>query len=181
MVETNQGENLAQLLDLYRLQRHDFLNHFQVAMGYIQLGKGQAALDYLRQAAEQAVQMAPLAQARPPEMALELLELARRCAEHDVVFAVNLPQSSLCPPWTLEQSKSMEIVRDLITAAAGVELGLQSAGGHNRLTLRVRGVNQELLEHAAANLRQLGAEVENLGRGKDASDSMNVDGSIILG
>lgn len=36
-------------LDNYRLQRHDFLNHWQVIMGYLQLGKADKALSYIRE------------------------------------------------------------------------------------------------------------------------------------
>lgn len=39
---------LAEQLDFYRLQRHDFLNHWQVIMGYLQLGKADRALEYMR-------------------------------------------------------------------------------------------------------------------------------------
>jgi hypothetical protein len=40
---------LAEQLDFYRLQRHDFLNHWQVVMGYLQLGKAERALEYIRE------------------------------------------------------------------------------------------------------------------------------------
>lgn len=39
---------LKDQLDHYRLQRHDFLNHWQVIMGYLQLGKADKALSYMR-------------------------------------------------------------------------------------------------------------------------------------
>lgn len=49
------GENLDHILlreqlEYYRLQRHDFLNHSQVIMGYLQLGKADQALEYMREA-----------------------------------------------------------------------------------------------------------------------------------
>lgn len=40
---------LAEQLDHYRLQRHDFLNHWQVIMGYLQLGKADRALLYMQE------------------------------------------------------------------------------------------------------------------------------------
>ena len=40
---------LQEQLDYYRLQRHDFLNHWQVIMGYLQLGKADKALSYMRE------------------------------------------------------------------------------------------------------------------------------------
>lgn len=41
---------LKEQLEYYRLQRHDFLNHGQVIMGYLQLGKTEKALEYMREA-----------------------------------------------------------------------------------------------------------------------------------
>ena len=39
---------IAELLEAYRLQRHDFLNHWQVASGYLQMNRGEKALHYIR-------------------------------------------------------------------------------------------------------------------------------------
>lgn len=41
---------LKEQLEYYRLQRHDFLNHGQVIMGYLQLGKTEKALEYMHEA-----------------------------------------------------------------------------------------------------------------------------------
>ncbi|MHB8125922.1 MAG: Spo0B domain-containing protein [Desulfitobacteriaceae bacterium] len=41
---------LAEQLSLYRLQRHDFLNHWQVIMGYLQLNNPSKALEYMHKA-----------------------------------------------------------------------------------------------------------------------------------
>ena len=41
---------LAEQLSWYRLQRHDFLNHWQVIMGYLQLSNPKKALDYMHRA-----------------------------------------------------------------------------------------------------------------------------------
>lgn len=40
---------LREQLEYYRLQRHDFLNHAQVIMGYLQLGKADKALEYMHE------------------------------------------------------------------------------------------------------------------------------------
>ncbi|KLU66100.1 hypothetical protein DEAC_c21390 [Desulfosporosinus acididurans] len=40
---------LAEMVEWYRLQRHDFFNHWQVVMGNIQLQKPEKALDYIRE------------------------------------------------------------------------------------------------------------------------------------
>ncbi|ACL22340.1 signal transduction histidine kinase regulating citrate/malate metabolism [Desulfitobacterium sp. LBE] len=40
---------LTEQLDHYRLQRHDFFNHWQVIKGYLQLGKADRALLYMQE------------------------------------------------------------------------------------------------------------------------------------
>ncbi|MHB1127519.1 MAG: Spo0B domain-containing protein [Bacillota bacterium] len=46
-----EGEELILkgLLDLIRLQKHDFLNHFQVVMGFLQLNRPERALQYVKE------------------------------------------------------------------------------------------------------------------------------------
>lgn len=39
---------IGELLEAYRLQRHDFLNHWQVVTGYLQLNHAEKALQYIR-------------------------------------------------------------------------------------------------------------------------------------
>lgn len=41
---------LLEQLNWYRIQRHDFLNHWQVIMGYLQLKQADKALDYMKTA-----------------------------------------------------------------------------------------------------------------------------------
>ncbi|HWQ42387.1 MAG TPA: Spo0B domain-containing protein [Desulfosporosinus sp.] len=40
---------LSELLQWYSLQRHDFLNHWQVIMGNLQLNQSEKALAYMRE------------------------------------------------------------------------------------------------------------------------------------
>ncbi|MHB1420426.1 MAG: Spo0B domain-containing protein [Bacillota bacterium] len=40
---------LKELLELIRLQKHDFLNHFQVVMGFLQLNRPERALQYVKE------------------------------------------------------------------------------------------------------------------------------------
>ena len=64
---------LQEQLAWYRLQRHDFLNHWQVILGYLQLNKGEKALQYM-------------------QTALKGFEAEQKCAEmnHTTVSAIFL-------------------------------------------------------------------------------------------
>lgn len=39
--------NDRDVIDIYRQQRHDFLNHVQIILGYLQIGKDDRAVDYI--------------------------------------------------------------------------------------------------------------------------------------
>lgn len=79
------GDNIVELveklleeqLNWYKLQRHDFLNHWQVIMGYLQLKHTDKALAYMREAldltAEQQVGQIP-----EPLVSASLLSLVIR-------------------------------------------------------------------------------------------------------
>jgi len=124
---------LAELLQLYRVQRHDFLNHFQVVMGYLQMDKGNAALDYLRRAAADSVVSAPLAHLQPPEFAVELMLLASSCFKYGVEFESVIPEGLPEVGWSKVYSEAVAIIRALVPGLSRLELGLQSVSGGIRL------------------------------------------------
>ncbi|MCE5284295.1 MAG: Spo0B domain-containing protein [Pelosinus sp.] len=52
VVQEDQSEVCNELIRLLRLQKHDFINHFQVVHGLIQLGKIDRALQYIEDLAK---------------------------------------------------------------------------------------------------------------------------------
>ena len=57
----------TELIRLLRLQRHDFINHFQVIHGFLQLGKTQKALEYIEDLAKDPALVARTLQEYKPE------------------------------------------------------------------------------------------------------------------
>lgn len=83
---------LSEQLNWYRQQRHDFLNHWQVVMGYLQLKEGDKALAYLRevtghQAAEQRVGQIP-----QPYVAATLMGLIIRLRQEEIPCELELAE-----------------------------------------------------------------------------------------
>lgn len=83
---------LSELLAWYSLQRHDFLNHWQVIMGYLQLNKGEKALAYMREAlqgldAEKKSGLIP-----QPAVAAILLGWTVRLRQNGINVRLNFPE-----------------------------------------------------------------------------------------
>ncbi|HWJ03628.1 MAG TPA: Spo0B domain-containing protein [Verrucomicrobiae bacterium] len=155
-MENWQEKNLAQLLHLYRVQRHDFLNHFQVAMGYMQLGKTERALEYLKQAAAEAQATAPLARVKPGELAVGLLDFQHACFMGGIDFVSNCPEDLAEIKWTTSHAKAMDLVRGLVTMAKGVEIILNQATGNSI------GIEFVLLGLTKADLGNCISDIGNL-------------------
>lgn len=136
-------EMLAQLLQLYRVQRHDFLNHFQVAMGYLQMGKNQAALEYLRQAAAESIANSSLSQLRPPEFAVELMLLASSCFKYGVEFHPEAPEEMPEIDWSKSYSEAIGLIRELVPGLSRVDLGLDPVGKAIRVVIAFTGLSED--------------------------------------
>ncbi len=154
---------LTRLMQLYRVQRHDFLNHFQVAMGYLQLGKSQQALDYLRQAAAEAISTAPLSRARPPELAVELMGLASACFTYGIGFYANLTEDLPEIKWLPVYGRAMELIRRLVPGSRQIELELTSSGSGIWIEIKFTGLTKEQLGNCIGELVTLGFKADELG------------------
>jgi hypothetical protein len=82
---------LLEMLQWYRLQRHDFLNHWQVVMGNLQLHKPEKALDYMRELIrpqeEQKSALIPV-----PVLSAVLLSWIIRLRQLNVMAALDYPE-----------------------------------------------------------------------------------------
>ncbi|NPV27190.1 MAG: hypothetical protein HPY81_07035 [Firmicutes bacterium] len=98
---------LNEVVGLLRVQRHDFLNHLQVIMGFLQLNKPEQALAYLRKISAQLQEAGKVMRLPWPELVAVLL-LAEKQAEQDQVdltieVAVNMANAKV-DGMTLAQS-----------------------------------------------------------------------------
>jgi hypothetical protein len=163
-VETivQEDDLLAELLKFYRVQRHDFLNHFQVAMGYIQLGKADKAFEYLQRSGQLATEQASISRVSTPELAVELMRLDTVCFNHGVEFKACLAEE--LPPlnWCSTYAAGMDIIREEIANASSVELFLSQGEKGIILKIKFSGMNQDRLDNLVAKLSAQDLDVQGL-------------------
>ncbi|WP_051585794.1 Spo0B domain-containing protein [Caldanaerobius polysaccharolyticus] len=66
--------NDRDVIYIYRQQRHDFLNHVQIILGYLQIGKSDRAVDYIHRVMDEADDERSIFRL-DPESVLNLLKL----------------------------------------------------------------------------------------------------------
>jgi hypothetical protein len=83
---------LYKQIDNFQLQRHDFLNYFQVIKGYIQLNMPEKALDYLDQTIAELVPQQLIYKVNQKVMIAILLGLFFDLRLKGVEMAIEIPQ-----------------------------------------------------------------------------------------
>lgn len=84
---------LAELLEWYRLQRHDFLNHWQVIIGNLQLNQPEKALKYMRAALTGVEQEQKIGQISEPQLAAILLGFMIRLRQEGITTTIDFPDA----------------------------------------------------------------------------------------
>lgn len=82
---------LREQLQWYRLQRHDFLNHWQVIMGYLQLNQGEKALTYMQDALTGLEEEQKIAHILEPQLAAILLSFLIGLRLEGVAVTLDFP------------------------------------------------------------------------------------------
>lgn len=83
---------LSELLQWYRLQRHDFMNHWQVIMGNLQLNRPEEALSYMQQTAAASLEEQKIAQIPEPSLEAILLGFMIRLSQGKVAASIDFPE-----------------------------------------------------------------------------------------
>lgn len=76
--------DMARMLELLSVQRHDFLNHLQVISGLLQLNKEDRAREYIREVTRGIVRLSRVVHLKVPEVAATLLIAHHRSADHGI-------------------------------------------------------------------------------------------------
>ena len=84
---------LTDLLQLYSLQRHDFMNHWQVIMGNLQLQQPEKALAYMRETLVVQEQEQKLALLHEPVLATILLGLIIGLQQQRITANLEFPEA----------------------------------------------------------------------------------------
>jgi len=83
---------LSELLQWYRLQRHDFMNHWQVIMGNLQLNRPEEALLYMQQSSAASLEEQKVAQIPEPFLGAILLGFMVRLSQEKVMATIDFPE-----------------------------------------------------------------------------------------
>ena len=86
---------LSELLQWYSLQRHDFLNHWQVIMGYLQLNRPEEALRYMQETKAGSLEEQKIAQIPEPCLAATLLGFIIRLNHEGVIATLDFPEEMI--------------------------------------------------------------------------------------
>jgi len=65
--------DMARLMELISLQRHDFLNHFQVISGLLQMNRGEQAREYIYNTAREITRLSKVVHLKVPEVAAAIM------------------------------------------------------------------------------------------------------------
>jgi len=84
---------LSELLQWYGLQRHDFLNHWQVIMGNLQLQQPEKALTYMKETLVAQEQEQKIAHIQEPALAAILLSLIIGLRQEGVTATLDFPEA----------------------------------------------------------------------------------------
>lgn len=77
-------------LRMLRCHRHDFLNHLQVILGYIQLGRNSSAINYIKGINQELKGIRVISGLKMPEMAVMLLSKKQEASRHGIKFHYQL-------------------------------------------------------------------------------------------
>ena len=83
---------LSELLQWYSLQRHDFLNHWQVIMGNLQLQQPEKALVYMRETVAIQEQEQKIALIQEPILAAILMGLMIGLRQEGITATLDFPE-----------------------------------------------------------------------------------------
>lgn len=132
---------MGDLLDVLRVQRHDFLNHLQVISGLIQLKKYERAGEYIRQVADELSLVGAIARmgCRSVSKEIFLAQLAAGKKGIDLKCAVFSGLEKGLP----NEPATADMIRELLDAA--VRLTDVTRCGQERIDFEISEKNGEYL------------------------------------
>jgi len=85
------------MVNIFREQRHDFLNHFQVLLGYLQLNKPDRAAQYIKQITGEMQELSPVTKLENPYLVTALLLVLQKSKNVGIQLTFHVEnQVSLC-------------------------------------------------------------------------------------
>ncbi|MBM7866866.1 hypothetical protein GTO89_04465 [Heliobacterium gestii] len=105
----------AEWVELWRELRHDFINHLQTILGYIQVGRGERSLEYLREVALRLQEDGGIMRLGVLPVIAHLLLRGQDLRERAVDLRIGVDQAWNPEPWQEENC-----ARRLASAASGM-------------------------------------------------------------
>lgn len=68
----------SDMVNIFREQRHDFLNHIQVILGYLQLNKADRAVTYIKKVNEEMLEFSPVTKLENPFLVMTLIQVYQK-------------------------------------------------------------------------------------------------------
>ncbi|MBO8163836.1 MAG: Spo0B domain-containing protein [Brevibacillus sp.] len=102
------------LLHYLNQQRHDWLNHFQVLLGYLKLGRVEEGEAYLRRITQEIQQESAIARINCPPLSVFFLTF--HALHHDIRLQVEVEQQLDLARLAIEQETFCRLVFDLVFA-----------------------------------------------------------------
>lgn len=115
---------MQDLLDILRVQRHDFMNHLQVISGLLQLKYPERALDYIYEVAEELKKASVISKISSAEIAMAILRADLNA--HKLGVCLNCNVSSKLDRGHQHSSALAELIGELLEIA--VQEVAESAG-----------------------------------------------------
>lgn len=91
----NKKQLCSETVKMIREQRHDFINHFQVILGYLQLNKGDLAAQYIKQKNIEMEELSKLYSLENPYLVINLLLVFQKSQSLDIEFSFHMEQKTL--------------------------------------------------------------------------------------
>ncbi|MCL4424884.1 MAG: Spo0B domain-containing protein [Firmicutes bacterium] len=158
----------ARLLELCRHQRHDFLNHIQVISGWLQLGRPERALDYIKETRQTYDKERQFFLSQDDDLSLTILEARHKGAACGVRISITTNPDHLDGFLrTKALARMLRVLLDGLLAMAGpageekaIDIRLQQKDGLPEVEVRTAGL--DLTGEARRNWQRKAAV---LGRG----------------
>lgn len=128
---------MKELLEVLRVQRHDFMNHLQIISGMVQLNKTDKVFDYIREIAGQMSEAGRITALVIPEAAASLLINRHRAAKQGMEVRLGITTNMTgCKP---DGPALAEIIDGLITLAVRETCGENCMPGEVFVDIKEEG------------------------------------------
>ncbi len=110
----------ATFLEIFSVQRHDFLNHLQVISGLVQLNKSDRVTEYISQVCQEAERLSRVAHLNVPEVAAVLLVTHFTANKHqvEIIYDINTNLAGCNVPDRILAEALEEIVKQSLACLA---------------------------------------------------------------